>query len=132
MITFDDGYYNNVMALDVLKEYRVPATFFVSFNQVLEGKAFWWDAPNRELAKRGATEHQRNVEIAGFKTLSADRIESHLKRRYGIRTLRPAGDKDRPFTRSELGEFARQPGGHLGNHTCVRAIIGRLWTVRGA
>jgi len=125
MFTFDDGYFNNVMALDVLREYKVPATFFVSSNHVLEGKAFWWDALNRELLKTGANEHQRNVAIAGIKSLSVDRIDDYLLRQYGVRSLRPAGDRDRPFTRSELAHFARDPWVHLGNHTCDHAILTR-------
>ncbi len=75
MFTFDDGYFNNVLALDVLEQYRIPATFFISSNHVLEGKAFWWDALNRALVKAGATEHQRNVEIGRTKALGADRID---------------------------------------------------------
>lgn len=125
MFTFDDGYFNNVLALDVLNEFRVPATFFVSSNHVLEGKAFWWDALNRQLLKAGATEHQRNRAIAEIKALSADRIEDHLRSRYGVRCLLPSSDRDRPFTRSELAHFARQPWVHLGNHTCDHAILTR-------
>jgi peptidoglycan/xylan/chitin deacetylase (PgdA/CDA1 family) len=125
MITFDDGYYNNVLALDVLKEYEVPATFFVSSNHVLEGKAFWWDAFNRELVKVGATEHQRNVEIARIKDMSASHIEAYLQRLYGVRSLQPLGDTDRPFNRAELAEFSRLPWVHLGNHTCDHAILTR-------
>ena len=28
MITFDDGYFNNSLAIDVLNKYKVPATFY--------------------------------------------------------------------------------------------------------
>lgn len=125
MITFDDGYFNNVLALDVLEQYRIPATFFVSSNHVLEQKAFWWDALSRELVKTGASEHQRNVEIAKIKTLGADRIDAYLHRHFGVRSLRPCSDKDRPFTGGELTSFARHPWVHLGNHTCDHAILTR-------
>src|SRR3954454_251813 len=30
LITFDDGYYNNVLARPILEEYGVPAVFFIS------------------------------------------------------------------------------------------------------
>ena len=123
MFTFDDGYFNNVLALDVLEQYQIPATFFISSNHVLEGKAFWWDALNRALVKAGATEHQRNVEIAGVKTLAADRIDAYLQSRFGVHSMRPEGDSDRPFTRQELANFARHPCVHLGNHTCDHAIL---------
>jgi len=125
MITFDDGYYNNVLALDVLKQYRIPATFLVSSNHVLEGKAFWWDALNRALVKAGATEHQRNAEIGRVKALAGNRVEAYLQQRYGFRCLQPSGDRDRPFSRTELAAFARHPWVHLGNHTCDHAILTR-------
>lgn len=123
MFTFDDGYFNNVLALDVLEQYRVPATFFISSNHVLEGKAFWWDALNRALVKAGATEHQRNVEIARTKALGARGIDEYLQCRFDIRSLQPYSDRDRPFTRAELTSFARHRWVHLGNHTCDHAIL---------
>ena len=123
MFTFDDGYFNNVLALDVLDQYRVPATFFISSNHVLEGKAFWWDVLNRALVKAGATEHQRNIEIARTKALGAGGIDEYLRRQFGVRSLRPHGDRDRPFTRDELASFARHRWVHLGNHTCDHAIL---------
>lgn len=123
MVTFDDGYFNNVLALDVLEQYQIPATFFVSSNHVLEQKAFWWDALNRELVKAGVSDHKRNVEIGKIKALSVDRIDAYLHRHFGAGVLKPHSDKDRPFTRSELTRFARHPWVHLGNHTCDHAIL---------
>src|SRR5439155_15926022 len=43
LITFDDGYYNNTLALPVLQRYQVPAVFFISTDHVRENKCFWWD-----------------------------------------------------------------------------------------
>src|SRR5262245_15586341 len=34
MITFDDGYYNNTLALPILAEFKVPAVVFVSTEHV--------------------------------------------------------------------------------------------------
>src|SRR5437868_282041 len=39
LVTFDDGYYNNVKSLSILEEFRVPAVFFISTDNVLSGKA---------------------------------------------------------------------------------------------
>ena len=41
MLTFDDGYYNNHLALPVLEEFDVPALFFISTNHVKQQKCFW-------------------------------------------------------------------------------------------
>lgn len=44
VLTFDDGYRNNVKcALPVLRRYGAPATFFVSTGHVNERRPFWFD-----------------------------------------------------------------------------------------
>lgn len=123
MVTFDDGYFNNVLALDVLEKYEVPATFFISSNNVLEHKAFWWDVLNRELCKAGASAHARNAEIRKVKALATENIDEYLHGHFGKAAFNPQGDRDRPFTPSELAAFARHPWVHLGNHTGDHAIL---------
>ncbi len=123
MITFDDGYYNNVLALDVLDEFQVPATFFISSNHVLQEKAFWWDALNRQLVRAGASQHARKAEVGKLKTLAAAQIEAYFAQHFGPAALRPHSDRDRPFTRDELIDFSRHRWVHLGNHTADHAIL---------
>lgn len=123
MITFDDGYYNNVWALDVLEQFQVPATFFISSGHVLQNKAFWWDAFSRQLVRAGAKEHALNVQINRGKAWSADGIEDYLRQRFGKSVLQPQSDLDRPFTAGELRDFARSPWVRLGNHTRDHAIL---------
>lgn len=123
LVTFDDGYFNNVLALPVLEEYRVPAVFFISTNHVREGKCFWWDALFRERTGQGASHRRIKAEALEFKSLTSEQIEEQLLARFGPDTLRPRGDIDRPFTPAELREFARSPRVHLGNHTANHAIL---------
>lgn len=125
MITFDDGYFNNVLALDVLEEFEVPATFFIASNHVLQQKAFWWDALNREMTRARASRHARKVEVARLKALPAAQIEAYFRQHFGPAALRPHDDRDRPFTRAELRDFARHRWVHLGNHTADHAILTR-------
>jgi peptidoglycan/xylan/chitin deacetylase (PgdA/CDA1 family) len=48
VITFDDGYADNVLeALPILEDIGVPATFFVSTGTINTGKEFWWDELER-------------------------------------------------------------------------------------
>jgi peptidoglycan/xylan/chitin deacetylase (PgdA/CDA1 family) len=48
VITFDDGYADNLhTALPILKEAGVPATFFISTEQLGSRKEFWWDTLER-------------------------------------------------------------------------------------
>lgn len=125
MLTFDDGYFNNVLALDVLDEFDVPATFFVSSNHVLEQKAFWWDAQHRVLVRRGASAQVRRAALRRLKALPAMRIEEDFRRHFGPAALRPHSDRDRPFTRAELIDFSRHRHVRLGNHTADHAILTR-------
>lgn len=67
MVTFDDGYFNNILALDVLREFRVPATFFISTGHVRDGKSFWWDALGRQLTSAGITGVTQRREIERVK-----------------------------------------------------------------
>jgi peptidoglycan/xylan/chitin deacetylase (PgdA/CDA1 family) len=125
MITFDDGYFNNTLALAVLQEFRVPATFFISTGHVRAGKAFWWDAFSRSLASIGITGAAQRREIERVKQRPTEAIEAELLRRFGERVLQPRGDLDRPFTPGELRQFAASPWVHLGNHTRNHAILTR-------
>jgi peptidoglycan/xylan/chitin deacetylase (PgdA/CDA1 family) len=123
LVSFDDGYYNNTLALPVLCEFRVPALFFISTEHVRQNKSFWWDVLYRERHARGATAAQIYRECVGMKTRTTEQIEAELTRQFGAEALRPRGDIDRPFTPGELREFAREPFVHLGNHTANHAIL---------
>ena len=46
-----DGYYNNNLALPILKEYNIPALFFISSNHIKQNKCFWWDVVYRQRNK---------------------------------------------------------------------------------
>jgi peptidoglycan/xylan/chitin deacetylase (PgdA/CDA1 family) len=123
LITFDDGYFNNVRALPVLEEFCIPAVFFISSDHVKYGKAFWWDVAFREFGKHRRTEKQTRRAIAIYKCLKTAEVESDLRRQFGESALRPIGDLDRPFSVSELNDFARHPLVILGNHTKDHAIL---------
>lgn len=123
LLTFDDGYFNNRLALDVLERHDVPALFFVATNHVRDGKSFWWDVLYRELVAQGATSRDVYHEAMKLKSLRTDQIEAILRSRFGPESLRPVGDIDRPFRPDELRAFARHPLVHLGNHTADHAIL---------
>jgi peptidoglycan/xylan/chitin deacetylase (PgdA/CDA1 family) len=123
MLTFDDGYYNNSLALPVLERLRVPATFFISTDHVRRNKCFWWDVLFRERRAQGASPGRIYREAVSFKRLTTDQIETRLATRFGRDAFRPRGDVDRPFSPDELARFARSPYVHLGNHTANHAIL---------
>ena len=101
----------------------MPALFFISTDHVQQNKCFWWDVMYRERRSAGATRREAYQEILGLKSLRTEEIEVELTRRFGPDAFKPRGDIDRPFTPSELAEFARSPLVHLGNHTAGHGIL---------
>ena len=47
VVTFDDGYADNLGALRILEAHRIPATIFVVSRAVGNPRAFWWDLLTR-------------------------------------------------------------------------------------
>jgi peptidoglycan/xylan/chitin deacetylase (PgdA/CDA1 family) len=123
MLTFDDGYFNNTLALPVLEEFNLPAIFFISTNHVREGKCFWWDVLYRECIAAGMPPKRVYQEALALKDKRTEDIEVILRHRFGPDALVPRGDIDRPFKAHELQQFARHPCVHLGNHTADHAIL---------
>jgi peptidoglycan/xylan/chitin deacetylase (PgdA/CDA1 family) len=123
MITFDDGYYNNTLAVPILRKYKVPAVFFISINHVKEGKCFWWDVLYREGKKRGWSDNDSRKKGVRLKNKHYQEIEQNLKQTFGEKAFKPAGDVDRPLTPSELSKFSKEPYVHIGNHTLDHTIL---------
>lgn len=123
LITFDDGYFNNSLALPILKRFDVPATFFISTDNVLQNKCYWWDVLYRERLAQGATPRQVYHEAIALKSNRTEQIEADLTARFGAQAFTPRGDIDRPFTPAELHDFSANPLVHLGNHTANHAIL---------
>jgi len=123
LITFDDGYANNLRLLPLLREFDVPATLFVSANHLAEAKGYWWDVLYRESHKRGLPLDQVDAERERLKELAPAEIGAELASRFGAEALRPVGDSDRPMTESELKAFAADPQVTIGNHTADHARL---------
>ncbi|HEX8425064.1 polysaccharide deacetylase family protein [Hymenobacter sp.] len=122
LITFDDGYFNNQLALPILRKYKVPAVFYVSANHVAAGKSFWWDVVYRQRQKLNKPWQQQG-EYGMLKQRKNHEIEKYLIEQFGQQCLHPVSDLDRPFTPAELQEFARDPYVVIGNHTHNHAIL---------
>jgi peptidoglycan/xylan/chitin deacetylase (PgdA/CDA1 family) len=123
LITFDDGYFGSALALPILEMFRVPATFFIATDNVLNNKSFWWDVVYRERVHRGASPEEGHRAGVVMKTQTTELTEQTLRARYGDAAFVPRGDVDRPLTPAELRDMARHPLVHLGNHTANHAIL---------
>jgi peptidoglycan/xylan/chitin deacetylase (PgdA/CDA1 family) len=123
LLTFDDGYYNNIRALPVLEEFGARATFFISTGYIKKHRSFWWDAVHREGNRRGVAEIETWRKCAEYKRRKTEDVERELVKEFGERTLQPVSDLDRPFTPSELRDFSKHPLVSFGNHTKDHAIL---------
>ncbi len=123
LVTFDDGYFNNYRAVPVLKEFQVPAVFFISTAHVQQGRCFWWDVLYRERIAQGKNAEAIDSETEQLKSLTTSEIEDQLRSAFGEKAFRPRGDLDRPFTPSELRQFAQEEFVTFGNHTCDHAVL---------
>lgn len=126
IITFDDGYFNNKLALPVLHELQVPAVFSIATAYVESGKSFWWDVLYRRRIQQAESPRKIAAESEYVKSLPPRDIEPYLTREFGVAALGPTCDADRPFSVDELAAFSRQPFVHLGNHTSDHAILTNL------
>lgn len=123
LITFDDGYYNNHLALPILRRYGVPATFFISTYHVQTNHAFWWDVLYRERQRQPLPAADQQAEYVLLKSLRHEEVDDYLRASFRADALRPVSDLDRPFTPAELQAFASEPEVVLGNHTAHHAVL---------
>jgi peptidoglycan/xylan/chitin deacetylase (PgdA/CDA1 family) len=123
LLTFDDGYYNNVRALPVLEATGVPATLLISSGHVKQSKAFWWDVVYREGKRRGLAGNKIRCAITTYKRLKVSEIETRIQSLFGAAALQPTCDLDRPLTPAELRDFAGHRLISVGNHTRDHAIL---------
>lgn len=123
MITFDDGYFNNILALDVLQQYEVPATFYITSGNVQENQSYWWDIVYKYRKKQGQSLEVIRQEQEQLKHFKTEYICQYIRQTFGKEALKPWSDIDRPFTVEELRKFAKNQWVHLGNHTATHAIL---------
>jgi peptidoglycan/xylan/chitin deacetylase (PgdA/CDA1 family) len=123
LITFDDGYFNNMQALPILLKYRIPAMFFITTNNVLNNETFWWDVLYRDQCKRKLGILERNRELNFMKTMTHEQISAHIVASLGLKSFLPLSDLDRPMTTKEVKKLSRHPYVFIGNHTTDHSIL---------
>lgn len=152
VLTFDDGYRScYTLAYPLLKEFRVPATFFLSTDFVFEKRPLWHDRV--EYALDSTRETSIDVEFEGevrrFATASVpdklaalrvlyaglkridqrarDHVVDEIERRAGARLELDARAPDvyAPVEIGELREMVRDGLVAAGCHTKTHAILSR-------
>ena len=123
MITFDDGYFNNMLALDVLNKYNIPSVFFITANNVITNRSFWWDIIYKYRFKQGVSELKIQNEQELLKHLKYEEIDKYILENFGSDSFKPWSDADRPLTEKEVRLLANSPYAVIGNHTYNHAIL---------
>lgn len=123
LITFDDGYFNNLRMLPLMQELNVPAAFFISTTNVQQQECFWWDVVHRERVRQGVPRPDISREQKQLKQLHHEAIRQHLIDAFGADCFKPWSDTDRPMTVEELRSFAVEPLVYIGNHTSDHYIL---------
>lgn len=123
LITFDDGYANNLRALPIANEFGVPITIFIATNNVLKQHSYWWDVHYRERKSQDMPDDEIRVERDILKEMAPIKITLRLISWFGEDAFTPRSDTDRPMTVDELKETASNPLVTIGNHTTDHAIL---------
>jgi peptidoglycan/xylan/chitin deacetylase (PgdA/CDA1 family) len=123
MITFDDGYFNNMLAIEIMKKYSIPAVFFITTKNVKENLSFWWDIIFKYRAKQGINIEAIRREQRSLKGFKHPTIESYIVQNFGIEAFKPWSDFDRPFNENEVRNISKSPYVSIGNHTHNHSIL---------
>lgn len=123
MITFDDGYFNNLRAIEILNKYKIPAIFFISTKNMMENKAYWWDIIYKYRIKQGNSIENIRGEQMSLKSFKYSYIDDYILRTFGMEAFTPCSDLARPFNRDEIKQLATNPYVVFGNHTHNHSIL---------
>ena len=123
LLTFDDGYFNNTLAIEILNKYKIPATFFVTTKNILKHESYWWDIIFKYRAKESVSLKKIREEQAYLKKFKYDDIDDYIIKHFGIRASMPWSDIDRPLKTEELYEISQNPLVTIGNHTHNHTIL---------
>ncbi len=123
LLTFDDGYFNNMLAVNVLEKYKVPAVFFITIRNIIENRSFWWDVIYKYRRKQGISIEKIRREESMLKLLNYRSIDKYLTENFGKDSQNPWSDIDRPFTETEIRSLAANPYITFGNHTFNHTIL---------
>jgi len=123
LITFDDGYFNNVRSLPIIEELQVPISIFLTAQNVTQSRRFWWDVVFTEMKRRGSSLEQIRRRQESMKRLSRRTVDEQLVAEFGTEVFTPCSDADRPLTASEVRQLANHPLVTFGNHTNAHEIL---------
>jgi len=120
LLSFDDGYFNNLLVLPLLERYKLPAQFALIGQAVTTGHAFWWDILSRTTPPG---EKPQDALVDRFSMMPIAEVEAELVAKFGACVTRPAGDVDRPMSPLEARELAKHPLISMANHSQSHRVL---------
>ncbi|MBL6989646.1 MAG: polysaccharide deacetylase family protein [Bacteriovoracaceae bacterium] len=103
IISFDDGYYNNVLFLPLAKELDLPFILFPNSYNITTNTPYLWDI--KELQ----SSHRCDIYYKDYLKEYNEFVQKDYKELLS--------DTHRPFSTDEFSEFANNPHTHLGVHS---------------
>jgi peptidoglycan/xylan/chitin deacetylase (PgdA/CDA1 family) len=153
-ITFDDGYVNNLsVAVPILLDAGLPATFFVTSDPLYGAAEFWWDrlahavdrAPidaklavrsgrlRRRVTLRFETEHMRRQSLLSLSEAMMGRPVSFIEDTVSsVQALSgncgsvPECERHRRMSAAQVATLAEEALFDVGSHTCSHPPLAAL------
>jgi len=132
VITFDDGYEDNyIHAFPVLREYRVPATFFLTSSFIDSNKTFWWDRMFHALRQMKPSEEYDGEEICTFISGLSGVREEEIKQALvavensGVEETREFSSRNRMLSWNQVREM-KESGMTFGSHSRTHVNLNRV------
>ncbi|MGV3772079.1 MAG: polysaccharide deacetylase family protein [Verrucomicrobiales bacterium] len=122
-LTFDDGYYNNIRALPVLKELGGSISVFVSTDHSRLSRCLWNDAFYREARKKGWSQSQIDSRCSALNIKKTELIEKTLEEEFPDISFQPVGELDRFFRPEEMTQLSSTGMFYFENHTRYHAVL---------
>ena len=112
MLSFDDGYYNNHLLVDLADKFNIPIEIFISTKYIENQSLFWWDIM-----------YCNNINPELFKKLSHNKILSKSEYLYKKKMF---SDLNRPLSINELKIISNNKNILIGNHTHSHMILNKI------
>jgi peptidoglycan/xylan/chitin deacetylase (PgdA/CDA1 family) len=104
VITFDDGYADNLYAAKpLLERHGFPASLFITTGQISNPREFWWDELEKVFLQPGTLPQQLEMEIGGHTHLwNLDGATQYTEEQFRAHCTKQTDDNLPPNPRFEL------------------------------